>query len=56
MKRNLWLVLTILSFVVLLLSIALSIRTGRTEYPWIITSMLIGIGCGNQYHREKKNK
>ena len=54
MKKNLWLVLTILSFVVLLISIALSIRTGRTEYPWIVGSMLVGIGCGNQYHQAKK--
>ena len=56
MKKNLWLILTVISFVVLLIHITLSIRTGITEYPWIIGSILVGIGCGNQYHNGKKNK
>lgn len=51
-KKKLWLTLTIIAFVVLITSIYMSYQTGDTEYAWIIGSMLFGIGCGNQYHKE----
>lgn len=31
----------------------MSIKTGRTEYAWIIGSMIIGIAAGNKYHKSK---
>ena len=52
-KKNLWLILTILAFITLVVSIFMSYKTGNTEYAWIIGSMLFGIGCGNQYKKEK---
>ena len=52
-KKNAWLILTILAFITLIASIFMSYKTGRTEYPWIIGSMLFGIGCGDQYKKEK---
>ncbi|MFR9302555.1 MAG: hypothetical protein ACLVKW_05780 [Fenollaria massiliensis] len=53
-KKNLWLILTILAFITLIASIFMSYKTGRTEYPWIIGSMLFGIGCGDRYNKLKK--
>lgn len=53
-KKNLWLLLTILAFITLLASIYMSYKTGRTEYAWIIGSMLFGIGCGDRYNKLKK--
>ncbi len=53
-KKNIWLILSIMSFVVLLLSIYMSYKTGRSEYAWIIGSMLFGIGTGSKYHNMKK--
>lgn len=52
-KKNLWMILTILAFIILLASIYMSYKTGKTEYPWIIGSMLFGIGCGDRYKKEK---
>ncbi|MGT2677483.1 hypothetical protein [Streptococcus pseudoporcinus] len=54
-KKNLWLILAIISFITLILSIYMSYKTGKTEYAWIIGSMLLGIGCGGEY-RKLKNK
>ncbi|KXB34476.1 hypothetical protein CYJ27_03155 [Aerococcus christensenii] len=54
-KKNLWLILTIIAFIALLTSIFMSYKTGKTEYAWIIGSMLFGIGCGDKY-RKLKNK
>lgn len=53
-KKNLWLILTILAFITLIASIFMSYKSGMTEYPWIVGSMLFGIGCGNQYKKEKR--
>lgn len=53
-KKKLWLILTILAFITLLASIFMSYKTGRTEYAWIIGSMLFGIGCGDRYNKLKK--
>lgn len=53
-KKNMWLVLTVISGIVLLLSIYMSNKTGKTEYAWIIGSMLFGISCGRRYHISKK--
>ncbi len=55
-KKNIWLILTIISGVVLLLSIYMSNKAGKTEYAWIIGSMLFGIGCGSRYHNSKRNR
>ena len=52
-NKNLWLGLTILAFVTLLVSIHMSYKTGKTEYAWIIGSMLFGIGCGSHYKKER---
>lgn len=52
-KKNLWLILAILAFITLIASIFMSYKTGRTEYAWIIGSMLFGIGCGDRYKKEK---
>lgn len=53
-KKNFWLLLTILAFITLIASIFMSYKTGRTEYAWIIGSMLFGIGCGDRYNKLKK--
>ena len=53
-KKNLWLLLTILAFITLIASIFMSYKSGRTEYAWIISSMLFGIGCGDRYNKLKK--
>ena len=53
-KKKLWLMLAIIAFFVLMLSIYMSYKTGKTEYAWIIGSMLFGIGCGSKYANEKK--
>lgn len=45
-KKNLWLILSIIAFITLILSIYMSYKTRKTEYAWIIGSMLFGIGCG----------
>ena len=55
-KKNLWLILAIISFITLILSIYMSYKTGKTEYAWIIGSMFLGIGCGGEYSKLKKNK
>ena len=52
-KKNLWLILAIIAFIALIVSIHMSYRAGKTEYAWIIGSMLFGIGCGSQYKKEK---
>ena len=54
-KKNLWVILTIIAFITLLLSIYMSYKTGKIEYAWIVGSMLFGIGCGDKY-RKLKNK
>ena len=53
-KKNLWLILSIIAFITLILSIYMSYKTGKTEYAWVIGSMLFGIGSGGKYHNEKK--
>lgn len=53
-KKNLWLILAIIAFITLILSIYMSYKTGKTEYAWIIGSMLFGVGCGGRYNNEKK--
>ena len=53
-KKNMWLILTVISVLVLSLSIYMSDVTGKTEYAWIIGSMLFGIGCGSRYYNLKK--
>ena len=55
-KKNLWLILVIVTFIALIVSIYMSYKTGKTEYAWIIGSMLFGIGCGDQYNRAKGYK
>lgn len=52
-KKSLWLILAMIALMTLIASIFMSYKTGRTECPWIIGSMLFGIGCGNQYKKEK---
>ena len=52
-KKNLWLILTIIAFIALLASIYMSYKTGKTEYAWIIGSMLFGMGCGGKYSKLK---
>ena len=52
-KKNLWLILAIIAFITLILSIYISYKTGKTEYAWIIGSMLFGIGCGDKYSKVK---
>ena len=54
-KKNLWLVITILAFIALIASIYMPYKTGKTEYAWIIGSMLFGIGSGDKY-KKLKNK
>lgn len=54
-KKNLWLILLISAFITLLDSIYMSYKTGKTEYAWIIGSIIFGIGCGDKY-RKLKNK
>ena len=53
-KKHMWLILTVISGVLLLLSIYMSNKTGKTEYAWIIGSILLGIGCGSRYQVSKK--
>lgn len=53
-KKKLWLILAIIAFVTLILSVYMSHKTGKTEYAWIIGSMLFGIGCGNKYKKMKE--
>ena len=53
-KKNLWLILAIIASITLILSIYMSYKTGKTEYAWIIGSMLFGIGCGSRYNNKKK--
>ncbi len=53
-KKKLWLILAIIAFITLVLSVYMSYKTGKTEYAWIIGSMLFGIGCGSKYANEKK--
>ena len=53
-KKKQWLTLAIIVFFTLVLSVYISYKTGKTEYEWIIGSMLFGIGCGSKYHNEKK--
>lgn len=53
-KKNLWLILAIIASITLILSVYMSYKTGKTEYAWIIGSMLFGIGCGSKYNSEKK--
>ena len=55
-KKKLWLILAIIAFVSLILSVYMSYKTGKTEYAWIIGSMLFGIGCGSKYANEKNTK
>ena len=55
-KKNLWLILEIIAFITLILSIYMPYKTGKTEYAWIIGSMLFGIGCGDKYRKLKINK
>ena len=55
-KKNLWLILSIIAFITLLASIYMSYKTGKTEYSWIIGSILFGIGCGDKYRKLKINK
>ena len=52
-NKNLWLILTIIAFITFLASIFMSYKTGKTEYAWIIGSMLFGIGCGDKYSKVK---
>ena len=54
-NKNLWLILLISAFSTLLASIYMSYKTGKTEYAWIIGSIIFGIGCGDKY-RKLKNK
>lgn len=55
-KKNFWLILTIIVFITLLASIYMSYKTGKTEYVWIVGSMLFGIGCGDKFRKLKENK
>lgn len=55
-KKKLWLILAIIAFITLVLSVYMSYKTGKTEYAWIIGSMLFGIGCGSKYANEKNTK
>lgn len=52
-NKNLWLLLTILGFMILVVSIYMSYKTGKTEYAWIIGSMLFGIVSGDKYKKLK---
>lgn len=52
-KKNLWLILSIISFIALIASIYMSYKTGKTEYACIIGSILFGIGCGSKYNKLK---
>lgn len=52
-KKNRWLILAIIAFIALISSIYMSYKTGKTDYSWIIGSMLLGIGSGGQYHKLK---
>lgn len=55
-KKKLWLILAIIAFITLVLSVYMSYKTGKTEYAWIIGSMLFGIGCGGEYNKAKKEE
>ncbi|MCI6610565.1 MAG: hypothetical protein MSH08_07455 [Ezakiella sp.] len=55
-KNNLWLTLTMIAFTLLIASIYMSYKTGKTEYAWITVSMLFGIGCVDKYSKLKTNK
>ncbi|KGF08854.1 Uncharacterised protein [Urinicoccus massiliensis] len=52
-NKNLWLILVIVGFMTLMASIYMSYKTGKTEYAWIIGSMLFGIGSGDKYKKLK---
>lgn len=52
-NKNLWLILTIIAFITFLASIFMSYKTGKTEYAWIVGSMLFGIGFGDKYSKLK---
>lgn len=53
-RKYMWLVLALFSFIVLLLSVYKSYRSGEPEYAWIIGSLLFGIGCGGTYYKMRK--
>lgn len=53
-NKNLWLLLTVLGFMILVVSIYMSYKTGKTEYAWIIGSVLFGIGSGDKYKKLKE--
>lgn len=53
-KKNVWLILAMIAFITLIASIWISFNSGKTEYAWIIGSMLFGMGCGSKYHTLKK--
>ena len=55
-KKNVWLMLAMIAFITLIASIWMSFNSGKTEYAWIIGSMLFGIGCGSKYHTLKRCK
>ena len=48
--------LAIIAFITLILSIYMSYKTGKTEYAWIIGSMLFGIGVEVNIIKRKRNK
>lgn len=52
-KKNLWLILTIIAFVMLILSIYMSYNAGKTDYALIIGTMLFGIISGSKFHNMK---
>lgn len=54
-KNNLWFVLAIIAFITLILLIYMSYKTAITAYAWI-GPMLLGMGCGSKYNKEKKVK
>ena len=37
-----------------IINIYMSYKTGKTEYAWIIGSMLFGIGSGSKYRNMKE--
>ena len=55
-EKSRWLILSIIALIILMVSIYMSYKTEKTEYAWIIGSMLFGIGCGDKYRRLKTNK
>lgn len=56
MEGKKYLILCIMSFIILVTSVFMSYRTGKTEYGWIIGSLLLGIGTGGQYYKIRKGK